>query len=273
MSTPNRSSSRLLVLSLSLALGSCGGGDAAPPSADGRGAETITADDIRTHVEVLASDEFGGRAPSSPGEQLTVDYLVERFEAMGLEPGNGESWFQEVPLVDITADPATATFSVTGDGGTVDFAYGDEVVTWTTRVVDSASVEDSEMVFVGYGIVAPEYGWNDYEGLDVAGKTVVILVNDPGFATQDPELFTGNAMTYYGRWSRRPTGGARSATRGPVPSSTCGPKTTTWAGWPSRGGSPRPPPGRSSSGRGTTWTISTPGPCRPTSRRWSSGST
>ncbi len=181
-----------------------GGTDiAAGPDAvlDSIGRATITEADIRAHIERLASDEFGGRGPSSPGETLTVEYLENAFREMGLEPGNGDSYFQEVPLVDITADPAASTFLVVGEGQPLMFSYGDDVVTWTTRVVEASSVADSEMVFVGYGIVAPEYGWNDYDGLDVAGKTVVILVNDPGYATQDPELFTGNAMTYYGRWT------------------------------------------------------------------------
>lgn len=166
------------------------------------GPASITADDLRSHIVTLSSDEFGGRGPSSPGEELTVDYLVDQFQAMGLQPGNNGSYTQAVPLVDITVDPATATFSVNGGmGAPMAFAFADDVVTWTKRVVEHASVENSEMVFVGYGIVAPEYGWNDYEGIDVTGKTVVILVNDPGFATQDPAVFNGNSMTYYGRWT------------------------------------------------------------------------
>ncbi|MDT8369981.1 MAG: M28 family metallopeptidase [Longimicrobiales bacterium] len=166
------------------------------------GAASITEADLERHITTLASDEFGGRGPSSPGGDRTVEYLAGRFEEMGLQPGNGDSWFQEVPLVDITADPATAAISISRRGGTAtDLAYGEEAVIWTTRVVEASSVEASEMVFVGYGIVAPEYGWDDYAGIDAEGKTVVILVNDPGFATGDPALFTGNAMTYYGRWT------------------------------------------------------------------------
>ena len=165
-------------------------------------AATITEADLERHIVTLASDEFGGRGPSSPGGDLTVEYLAEQFEALGLEPGNDGSYFQDVPLVDITVDPATATIQVAGgDGAPMDLAYADDAVTWTKRVVDAAAVDASEMVFVGYGVVAPEYGWDDYAGVDAEGKTVVILVNDPGFATQDPALFTGNAMTYYGRWT------------------------------------------------------------------------
>ncbi len=182
------------------ALTACSGSDAAMDSGSG-GAASITESEIAEHLATLSSDEFGGRAPSSPGEELTVAYLAEEFEAAGLQPGNAGSWFQNVPLVDITADPGAAPFVVSDGRGSLSFAYADDFVTWTTRVVEAAGVEDSEMVFVGYGIVAPEVGWNDYEGLDATGKTVVILVNDPGFATQDPDVFSGNTMTYYGRWT------------------------------------------------------------------------
>jgi len=170
---------------------------------------SITEEEIRNYTQVLASDEFGGRAPSSPGEDLTLQYLTEQFASLGLEPGgeNG-SWTQEVPLVAITADPEME-LAISGEDGSRTFAYGPEFVAWTQRVVDEVSFQDSEMVFVGYGAVAPEYGWNDYAGVDVTGKTVVVLVNDPGFATQDPELFRGNAMTYYGRWTYKYEEGAR----------------------------------------------------------------
>lgn len=186
-------------------LAGCGG--AAPGSIfdegdDGAGGPgSITEAQIAEHMAVLASDEFGGRAPSSPGEELTVAYISEYFASLGLEPGNGDSYFQDVPLVDITVDPEHAPLRVTGAGEPMSFVYADDFVTWTTRVVEESSVEDSEMVFVGYGIVAPEFAWDDYAGVDVAGKTVVILVNDPGFATQDPNVFSGNTMTYYGRWT------------------------------------------------------------------------
>jgi len=169
-------------------------------TAERSGAASITEAEIAGHLETLASDEFGGRGPSSPGEVLTTDYLEAEFRRLGLEPGNGDSFFQDVPLVDITADPS-ASLVISGGGDPMSFAYAEDFVTWTTRVVEKSGVEDSDMVFVGYGIVAPEYGRDDYAGVDVTGKTVLILVNDPGYATQDPELFTGNAMTYYGRWT------------------------------------------------------------------------
>ena len=160
----------------------------------------ITADDLAGMVRTLASDEFEGRGPASPGEERTVRYLQDRFKELGLPPGNGASYFQEVPLVALTADSAM-TLTVRGRDGEAAYRYGDQIIAWTQRVTPVSRVERSDMVFVGYGIVAPEYGGNDYDGIDARGKTVVMLVNDPGFATQDPDLFTGNAMTYYGRWT------------------------------------------------------------------------
>lgn len=160
----------------------------------------ITAEALHAGIATLASDEFGGRSPASPGEELALEYMISQFREAGAQPGNGDSFLQEVPLVSITADP-DMTLAIRGEDGTMNLAYGTGFMANSRRVTESVSLADSELVFVGYGIVAPEYGWNDYEGLDVEGKTVVILVNDPGFATGDPELFTGRAMTYYGRWT------------------------------------------------------------------------
>ncbi len=181
------------------------------PSADAiEGAlASITEEELRADIQVLASDEFGGRAPASPGEEKTIQYLTERFAGIGLEPaGENGTWVQEVPLVAITADP-DMTLAIRGEGGPETFEYGTEFVAGTPRVMETVAVEGSSMVFVGYGAVAPEFGWDDYAGVDVTGKTVVVLVNDPGFATQDPELFKGNAMTYYGRWTYKYEEGAR----------------------------------------------------------------
>ena len=183
-------------LGMALALNACSENEEmATPSA----IDTINAEDLAKHILILASDEFEGRAPASAGEEKTIGYLAAQFKSLGLEPGNEGSYFQEVPLVSITASPET-TLRVTG-AAELNFAYADEMMVTTRRVVESAGVKDSEIVFVGYGIVAPEYDWDDYAAVDVKGKTVVILVNDPGFATQNPELFRGNTMTYYGRWS------------------------------------------------------------------------
>jgi Zn-dependent M28 family amino/carboxypeptidase len=179
-------------------------------------AEVMTEANYRKHVEILASDEFGGRAPASPGEELTVDYLVKNFEEMGLQPGNGESYIQQVPLawVEVTNSPDL----VIGGGEDEDLvlAYGPDQVIGTRRQVPEVSLENSDLVFVGYGINAPERNWNDYEGIDVTGKTVVILVNDPGYATQDAALFNGNTMTYYGRWDYKYLEAARQGAAGAI---------------------------------------------------------
>jgi Zn-dependent M28 family amino/carboxypeptidase len=190
---------------------------------------TITEEELVHHVQVLGSDEFGGRAPSSPGEDLTIQYLTEQFARLGLEPGGTDGgWTQEVPLVSITADP-NMTLSVAGGGETSTFQYGPEFIAWTTRVTSAVDLDASEMVFVGYGVVAPEYDWNDYEGVDVAGKTVVVLVNDPGYATQDPDLFKGNAMTYYGRWTYKYEEAARQGAAGVMVVHETAPAAYGWA--------------------------------------------
>ena len=185
------------VLGLAFAINACSESEEAGPS---EAIDTINEKDLARHISILASDEFEGRAPASAGEEKTVQYLKAEFERLGLKPGNNGSFFQEVPLVSITADPEI-TLTVTGAAEPMSFAYGDEMMVSTRIVVEQSGVEDSDLVFVGYGIVAPEYDWNDYAAMDVTGKTVVILVNDPGYATQNPELFRGNTMTYYGRWS------------------------------------------------------------------------
>jgi Zn-dependent M28 family amino/carboxypeptidase len=162
----------------------------------------VTASDrMMANIVELSSDEYGGREPMSEGERLSLDFIESRFRDMGLEPLFGDSYLQPVELVSIEANPATThmTFHMGRKDRLV--KHEDEMVAGTMRVVPESRVKSSEVVFVGYGIVAPEYGWDDYADVDVQGKTVLILVNDPGFATQDPALFKGNAMTYYGRWT------------------------------------------------------------------------
>ncbi|MEL6371438.1 MAG: M20/M25/M40 family metallo-hydrolase [Pseudomonadota bacterium] len=158
---------------------------------------TLNEQSLRDRIATLSADELEGRAPATSGGKKTREYLINEMQEIGLEPGNGDSYEQITPLIEITADPKRSSFSVNGTA----LSYGDEIVFWTKRVEEDISFHDSDIVFVGYGIVAPEYGWNDYEGIDVAGKTVVILVNDPGYATEDPNLFNGRSMTYYGRWT------------------------------------------------------------------------
>ncbi|MFZ5609155.1 MAG: M28 family metallopeptidase [Pseudomonadota bacterium] len=156
---------------------------------------------LAAHIAVLASDAFEGRAPATQGEAQTITYIADQFRAMGVQPALGDSYFQAVPMVEITAQEVPPMTLAIAQAEPISLAYGPEVMIWTKRVVERVAVEASDMVFVGYGIVAPDYGWNDYAGIDVHGKTVVILVNDPGFATGDAGLFDGRAMTYYGRWT------------------------------------------------------------------------
>lgn len=175
-------------------------GCANPSEGDKNTAELIDPAGLVKHIQVLSSDEFEGRAPSSPGEEKTIDYLAEQFKALGVQPGNGDSYFQEVPLVSISASP-DMSLATGSELERKAFTFGNEFVAFTPLLQESVKIENSEIIFAGYGIVAPEYHWNDYEGLDVKGKTVLIVVNDPGYATKDESLFTGAAMTYYGRWT------------------------------------------------------------------------
>ncbi|UCH10331.1 MAG: peptidase M28, partial [Fidelibacterota bacterium] len=160
-----------------LVIWSCSGGESIAE-------RTINTEDLVGDIKVLASDEFEGRGPATRGEDLTVEYLVEEFQELGLEPGNGESYFQVVPMVELTPDPG-AGLVIWGEQSTMRLIYRRAYVVWTKRVVRQVALERSDLVFVGYGAVAPEYNWNDYQDLDVRGKTVVILVNDPGYATKD----------------------------------------------------------------------------------------
>ena len=150
----------------------------------------------------LSLDSYEGRAPGSAGEVKTVAYLIEKFKAAGLEPGNKGSWTQDVPLVEITAKNVSSLSIADKAGKAISFAYGSEYVIGSYRETPTTKVDMSEMVFVGHGIVAPEKGWNDYAGVDVKGKTVVVMVNDPDFDAKDlTGEFGGKAMTYYGRWT------------------------------------------------------------------------
>lgn len=161
-----------------------------------------SAADIGRRIERLASDEFEGRAPGTPGGQAASQYIADEMKAAGLAPmGKNGTYFQPVELTETEVLPSSS-MSISKDGETLMEAdQTTNAVYWTKRLAANQTIEDSDVVFVGYGVVAPEYGWNDYAGLDVKGKTVVMLVNDPGFATKDETLFKGNAMTYYGRWT------------------------------------------------------------------------
>ncbi|MDH4018965.1 MAG: M28 family metallopeptidase [Xanthomonadales bacterium] len=177
--------------------------------------ELMETEGLLQRISTLSSDEFGGRAPMSEGEKLTLDYLESQFREMGLDPMFGDSYRQPVPLVAIeTKGDLTLAVSDSEGKPVLSYANGPESAVWTTRVVEETGLDSSELVWAGYGIIAPEYGWNDYEGLDVTGKTVIVLVNDPGYATQNPELFNGNAMTYYGRWTYKYEEAARQGAAG-----------------------------------------------------------
>lgn len=167
--------------------------------------QSITASDILNHTTVLTSDAFEGRSPGTAGEDSTVNYLTQQFKKLGLQPGNPDGTFvQDVPMFGYTAQPKA--FFKAG-GKTINLNFPDDYVAVSRRFVPTIDVNNSEMVFVGYGIVAPEFGWDDYKGLDVKGKTIVMLVNDPPIPSPDnaseldSSMFGGKAMTYYGRWT------------------------------------------------------------------------
>jgi Zn-dependent M28 family amino/carboxypeptidase len=164
------------------------------------GEKAITTKSLTQHIKILSSDKFGGRAPGSEGEELTVNYIANEFKKFGVAPGNGNSYFQEVPLTSVEAINKPSILFSDGKSDDLTLTYSNEQVVWTRKQINSVEINNSEVIFVGYGINAPERNWNDYADIDVTGKTVVMLVNDPGYATQDSSLFNGNAMTYYGRW-------------------------------------------------------------------------
>ena len=181
---------------------------------------------IRATIRTLSSDEFGGRAPASAGEKLTTEYIASQFKRYGLLPANHGSFLQEVPLVQITANTDAA---LTVSGATpLTLSFGRDLIVSTPRPQTTVALAGSPLVFAGYGIVAPEYQWNDYAGLDAKGKTVVVLVNDPGYATGDPQLFHGKAMTYYGRWTYKYEEAARRGAAGVLIVHETGPAGYPW---------------------------------------------
>ena len=173
---------------------------AAPPAATHAFNADINEADYAELVKTLASDEFEGRGPGTVGEDKTVDYIKAQFERLGLKPGNNGDWFQTVPMVVTEADPAT-TMTIDVAGKPHALKFGPDMVVGTRTGEKEVKIDGSELVFVGYGVDAPEQNWNDYAGVDVKGKTVVMLINDPGFHAQDEKLFEGKRMTYYGRWT------------------------------------------------------------------------
>lgn len=200
----------ILIASAVLTLAAC---SEAPPPAPPSAPAAVTAPatyqstfansgaDFAERLKKLSSDEFEGREPGTLGERLTTTYLKDQFERIGLKPGNNGSWFQPVPNIETTLQNTDLTLDVAVGGGNETFAYKTDMVVGNLSAKPEVTLKGSELVFVGYGVNAPEQNWNDYAGLDVKGKTVVVLVNDPGFGNADAELFKGRAMTYYGRWT------------------------------------------------------------------------
>ena len=187
----------------------------ARPQAQSVPAARIDASTILDRIKVLSSDEYEGRAPGTTGEDLTVRYLEEQFKKLGLKPGNTDTtYIQNVPLIGITASN-TQPLTIAKGAAKQTFKWSDEVVAWTKHVAPSASIKDSDVIFAGYGVVAPEFNWNDFKDVDVKGKTIIVLVNDPQIpdpadpAKLDPKTFNGSAMTYYGRWTYKFEEGAR----------------------------------------------------------------
>ncbi|RAO75451.1 M28 family peptidase [Dyella jiangningensis] len=162
----------------------------------------IVLDDVRQHMKALSSDELLGRTVGGEAEQRTTAYLVQQFTRIGLAPGNNGSWLQTVPYVAATLQqPEQVKLSIHGETGSDEFAFGKDMVVGTLAEQPHSALDASPLVFVGYGINAPGEQWNDYADVDLKGKTVIILVNDPGWANQDPRLFRGREYTYFGRWT------------------------------------------------------------------------
>jgi len=170
------------------------------------GLDAITPDGMLAHIKALSSDEFEGRSPGTKGEELSIKYIADQFKTIGLKPGNPDgSYTQEVPLAGIKSDPHV-TFTV-GGKPPMELKYPDDFVVSSARLQNEIKIDNSDLVFVGYGIVAPEYGWDDYKDVDVKGKTILMLINDPPIpdpkdpSKLDEKMFKGKAMTYYGRWT------------------------------------------------------------------------
>jgi len=175
-------------------------------------ASLFSRDSLAKHIIILASDSFQGRKPFTPGEDRTIDYLQAQFRSMDLEQGNGNSWLQDVPMVEITPD-ADPQMKVETAKGSFELQRATDYVLTTESPDSVISLDRDELIFAGYGVVAPEYNWNDYAGIDVKGKVVLVMVNDPGFGTADTSIFKGKTMTYYGRWTYKYEEAARQGAK------------------------------------------------------------
>ncbi len=189
---------------------------------------TFSSARLMEDIKVLSSDEFEGRAPSSLGEEKTLEYLTKVMTEIGTKPGNGDSFLQKVPLMAYESNKSSNLTFISATGDSTKLSFGQDFVGWTKKMSESVMLDNSEVVFVGYGVNAPEYNWNDYEGIDVTGKTVLILVNDPGYATGIDSLFTGKAMTYYGRWTYKFEEAARQGAKAALIIHQTGPAGYPW---------------------------------------------
>ena len=203
--------SRIFVIIFLLSLAACNQKKQAVQQEDG--VASFNADSLKKDIAMLASDSFMGRKPFTEGETKTIDYLQKQFASIGLEPGNGNSYVQAVPMVNILAT-ASPEMQVKSAKGNFTLKAYDDYIIWTDKTDSSISLNNNELVFAGYGVVAPEYNWNDYEGLNVKGKVVMVMVNDPGFWSGDTTLFKGKTMTYYGRWTYKFEEAARQGAKG-----------------------------------------------------------
>ena len=213
-------------MALAFIVSACSGQSAStPPAQQAAGPTAVPAaridpQAILDRIKVISSDEYEGRAPGTKGEELTVRYLEDEFKKLGLQPGNTDgTYIQKVPLVGITGTNSQP-LTVAKGAQKQTFKWSDEVVAWTKHVADGASIKDSDLVFAGYGVEAPEFNWNDFKDADIKGKTIIVLVNDPQIpdpgdpSKLDPKMFNGNAMTYYGRWTYKFEEGARKGAAG-----------------------------------------------------------
>lgn len=172
----------------------------------------ILQETIKAHIAILANDSLEGRKPFTIGETKTVNYISAQFKKLGIAPGNGNSYIQKVPMVEVTSTPSN--MDITGVKGNLTLKVVQDFVAFTRREQDTVQLKNSPLVFAGYGIVAPEFKWNDYKNLNVKGKTVVVLISDPGFKANDKTVFRGDTMTYYGRWTYKFEEAARQGATG-----------------------------------------------------------
>ncbi|MGH8190063.1 MAG: M28 family metallopeptidase [Rhodanobacteraceae bacterium] len=199
---------RTVLFAIVTSLGVAAAAQAAPPdnSAATKAAPpfstAITAQTFRAWDKAISSDAMDGRKPGTPGGDRAVAWIVDQFKAIGLQPGNHGSWFQDVPTISTALQNENGIkLNVNEGGGAQTFDFGKDMVAVTLQAKPKVTLKNSDVVFVGYGIDAPQWHWNDYKDANVKGKTVIVLVNDPGFATGNPKLFKGKTMTYYGRWT------------------------------------------------------------------------